>query len=248
MWGMPAATQIAPVHVKSVLAMSGIRKTFSRGLARALERTAALEDVTLRIAAGDIVCVSGIEGAGKTTLLQCAAGLLRCDEGEIHCHGEPFPGGGQVPGFAYVPAVPVFYPFLTVRDVLHYRFAREASQWENSAHAIDNALQAVDLVALGGQRVVSLTREQVKRVAVAEALVSNPAVILLDTSISDLSPAISRATCSGLASFAQQGGAVLIGIRDMRAVAGIATRHVVLVNGRMSSPLFQTRFVAETLH
>ncbi len=228
--------------------MSGIRKTFSRGLARALERTAALDDITLNVEAGDIICVSGFEGAGKTTLLQCAAGLLRCDAGEIHCYGEPFPGGGQVPGFAYVPAVPVFYPFLTVRDVLHYRFAREASKRENSAFAIDHALRAVDLESLGGERVVGLTREQVKRVAVAEALVANPAVILLDTSISDLSPPISRETCSGLAAFAQQGGAVLIGIRDMRLLAGIATRHLFLVNGRMSSPLSQARLVAETLH
>lgn len=228
--------------------MSGIRKTFSRGLARALERTAALDDITLCVEAGDIICVSGVEGAGKTTLLQCAAGLLRCDAGQIHCYGEPFPGGGQVPGFAYVPAVPVFYPFLTVRDVLHYRFVREVSKWENSAVAVDQALRAADLDSLGGERVVALTREQVKRVAVAEALVANPAVILLDTSISDLSPAISRATCSGLAAFAQQGGAVLIGVRDMRAVAGIASRHVFLVSGRMSSPVSQTRFVAETLH
>ncbi len=245
---MPAATQIVPARIRSVLSMSGIRKTFSRGLARALERTAALDDVTVSVEAGDIVCVSGFEGAGKTTLLQCAAGLLRCDAGEIHCYGEPFPGGGQVPGFAYVPAVPVFYPFLTVRDVLHYRFAREASKWEDSAVAVDHALRAVDLASLAGERVLDLTREQLKRVAVAEALVASPAVILLDTSISDMSPPISRATCSGLAAFAQQGGAVMIGIRDMRAVAGIATRQVFLVNGRMSPPLSQARFVAETLH
>ena len=245
---MPAATQIAPARIKPVLSMSGITKTFSRGLARALERTAALDDINLRLDAGDVACVTGIEGAGKTTLLQCAAGLLRCDAGEIHCYGEAFPGGGQVPGFAYVPAVPVFYPFLTVRDVLQYRFAREASRWENSSLAVDRALEAVELERIGGERVVALTRGQVKSLAVAEALVGNPAVILLDTSISDLSPAISRATCSGIAAFSQEGGAVIIGIRDMRAVAGIATQHVFLESGRMSSPLSQNRFVAETLH
>jgi ABC-type multidrug transport system ATPase subunit len=244
---MQAATQFATARIKPVLSMNGIRKTFSRGLARALERTAALNEINLDLRAGDIVCVTGIEGAGKTTLLQCAAGLLRCDAGDIHCYGELFPGGGQVPGFAYVPAVPVFYPFLTVRDVLQYRFAREASKWENSSLAVDKALVAVELDSVGGERVVALTREQVKRLAVAEALVTNPAVVLVDSSVSDLSPAISRETCNALAEFSHQGGAVMIGIRDMRAVAGIATQHVFLESGRVCSPLSQTRFVAETL-
>jgi len=253
-------------HVVSVaepvLSMRGIRKTFSRGLARAIRRTAALLDVDLDLEPGEIVGVAGAEAAGKTTLLQCAAGLLRVDAGELHWFGKVFPGGGLVPGAAYVPAVPVFYPFLTVRDVIAYRAGRELSTWEKPAIAVGRSLEALELCPLAGERVALLTRAESKRLAVAEALASRPRVLFVDTCTLDMSAAVSDITCRALASFAASGGSVLIAIRDASAVASIAMRLVLLSEGRVSPSFLRippaearpaliptsSRFVAEKLH
>ena len=135
----------------SVLTLRGVAKTFARGLARAARRTAALCEVDLDLAPGEIVALNGADGAGKTTLLQCASGLLRVDAGEVRWFGDAFPGGGIVPGVAFVPAVPVFYPFLTVRDVLAYRASRDGSPWELAGGLIERAARSgtYDLVVLG---------------------------------------------------------------------------------------------------
>ncbi len=242
--------------------MSGVRKTFSRGLARAIRRTAALIDVDLEIEAGEIVAVAGAEGAGKTTLLQCAAGLLRPDAGEVRWFGELFPGGGIVPGVAYVPAVPVFYPFLSVRDVVACRAGRDLSSWEKPDRVVSCALDSLELGQRASERVALLTRAESKRLAVAEALASRPRALLVDTCTCDLSPAISEITCRALNAFSANGGSVLIAVRDAGNVASIASRLVLLSEARVYPPFVRAagesgrpanipvapRFVAETLH
>ena len=260
--GMAAIMSHVASVVEPVLAMRGIRKTFSRGLARAIRRTAALLDVDLDLDPGEIVGVAGAEAAGKTTLLQCAAGLLRVDAGEVQWFGKTFPGGGLVPGAAYVPAVPVFYPFLTVRDVIAYRAGRDLSPWEKPAIAVGRSLEALELSPLAGERVALLSRAESKRLAVAEALASRPRVMLVDTCTLDMSAAVSDITCRALASFAASGGSVMVAIRDASAVASIAMRLVLLREGRISTPFVRaisgdgnppmvpltSRFVAEKLH
>jgi ABC-type multidrug transport system ATPase subunit len=242
-----------------VLSMRGVRKSFARGLARALHRTTALEPIDLDLWSEEILIVAGSEAAGKTTLLQCAAGLLRRDAGEVKWFGESFPGGGLVPDVAYVPAVPVFYPFLTVRDVLSYSAARGAMPFHNSTIGMEYALDALELRCRASQRVMTLTREEVKRLALADAFASNPRVLLIDSSTSDMSPAISVASCNAVRSFAQAGGAAVIAIRDASTVAAIATRLIFLSEGRITHAFpsarsddiampLSPRFVAERLH
>jgi ABC-type multidrug transport system, ATPase component len=110
-----------------LLRIRGLTRSFARGLARRTGGLMALEDIDLEIHRGDVIGIIGPEGAGKTSLLQCAAGLLKRDAGTVEWFGHLFPGGGCVPGVAFVPAVPVYYPFLTVRDVVEYRYARETT-------------------------------------------------------------------------------------------------------------------------
>lgn len=245
-----------------VLNLHNVAKSFSRGLARAVRRTRALSDVCFDLSAGEIVAINGVEGAGKSTLLQCAAGLLRIDSGEVRWFGDVFPGGGIMPGVAFVPAVPVFYPFLTVRDVLAYRAARDLSPSDDPGSVIRRALRLLRLTDFASRKVVTLTRAEAKRLALAEALASGPRAILLDTCTSDMSAAVGEIACHALESFAAGGGAALVALRDATQLARIATRLILLAEGRVSPPFVRahpaeealpgfppgTRFVAERLH
>lgn len=242
--------------------MRGVRKSFAKGLARSVHRTLALSDVDLDLWPGEIVALAGPECAGKTTLLQCAAGLLRRDGGDMTWFGEAFAGGGCVPGVACVPAVPVFYPFLTVRDVLEYRAGREAIPRDRRAVAIDTALEQLALSAISGSRIAQLSRDDIKRLAVAEALVCEPVAILMDTATSDMCAAVSATTCAALELHAANGMAVMVAVRDPGDVAVAASRIVMLGDGHIrrsfsldspgvsAFPLLSStsRFVAETIH
>ncbi|MEP6905905.1 MAG: ATP-binding cassette domain-containing protein, partial [Gemmatimonadales bacterium] len=102
------------------LSIRSLRKSFLLGPAHSARRKDALSGVDLEVDAGESIGIVGGECAGKTTLLLCAAGLLCRDSGVVSWHGSRFEGGGIFPGVAYVPALPSYYSFLTVREVLDY--------------------------------------------------------------------------------------------------------------------------------
>src|SRR4029078_9195626 len=146
-----------------VISMRGVTKSFARGLARASRRTLAITDVDLEVYPGEVIVISGDEGAGKTTLLQCACSLLRSDEGAVK-HAVA----------SYVAAVPVFYPFLTVHDVLALRGAKQ--------ERVETLVNAFELKPFAAGVVANLSMSGVKRLSIAEALGREPNVVLIDTS------------------------------------------------------------------
>lgn len=221
-----AASESAPL-----LRVSGLTRSFARGLARRNGGTLALDGIDLELRSQDVLGVIGPEGAGKTTLLQCLGGLLKRDAGRVEWFGRSFPGGGTVPGVAYVPAVPVYYPFLTVRDVLEYRAARETTGRHRS-RAIDSALLRLGLDQRAGAQVASLSRDERQRLAIAEALSFDPEVILADSS-GDEHPPFPELALQALKTHAVSGGAVTIAVRHAHSIVSVASRVVVLDEGRI---------------
>lgn len=213
-----------PTETTSLISMRGVTKSFARGLARATRRTLAITNVDLEVFPGDVILVTGDEGAGKTTMLQCACSMLRPDAGEV-----------SHTSFGYVPAVPIYYPFLTVRDVLSLRGASRA--------AVETLLTAFDLGSLADGVVAHLTLSALKRLAIAEALVRKPGVVLVDTRRFDVP------SCEIISSVVELGSAVVVAARDGSSIARIATGIVCLEEGRVSQLSISRRsLVAERVH
>ena len=204
--------------------MRGVTKSFARGLARASRRTLAITDVDLEVYPGEIILVSGDEGAGKTTLLQCACSILRSDEGSVE-HAVA----------AYVAAVPVFYPFLTVRDVLSLRGADSCR--------VEMLLSLFGLEPFSAGVVANLSASAMKRLSIAESLVREPQAVLIDTS------AFEVPSCNTIASIAERGVAAVIAARNCSSLARIASRIICLEEGRIARTFSTSRsLVAERMH
>jgi ABC-type multidrug transport system ATPase subunit len=263
---MPSATlRRVTSPSETILCARGITRSFARGLARQHGGKCAIENVDLEISSGDVVGIVGQEGAGKTTLLQCLAGLLKRDAGTVEWFGELFPGGGCVPGLAYVPPMPVYYPFLTPRDVLEYRVAREVTG-RVKRNQIDCCLSRLGLAQRAAAKVMELSRDEIKRLSIAEALSFDPRVILVDTSYVDIAAACAEASLLALKDQAENGASVLLAARETHSIAGALSRVVVLDQGRVvrtfhaddeneryDGALFPAaspgvRFVAERMH
>jgi len=215
------------------LSVRSLSKVFARGPAHSPHRTSALVDVSLDILSGEVLGLVGAAGSGKTTLLQCSAGLLRRDSGFIEWFGEPFPGGGCLPGLAHVPSTPVYYPFLTVRDVLAYRTSRDELPLGGRNDLIGSLLARLELEEISSAYVGDLPREAVKRLALAEALATTPRVIFVDGTFSDVSSACPPAVQRTLREEAASGCTVAVAARDAATVAAIASRIVLLESGKV---------------
>jgi ABC-type multidrug transport system ATPase subunit len=243
------------------LVARNLTKAYARGVARSPHRISAIDSVDLDAYPGELIALSGPAGAGKTTLLQCLAGLLKPDCGKVELFGEAFPSGWTPPGLAYVPAAPAFYPFLTPLDVVRMAMARDTNPATN--RTAEELLESLDLDRLREARVSALPRDILRRLAVAHALATRPAVILVDSSSSFLASPFDAVTLSVLGSFACEGAAVILAARDVSAIAIAATRILIMKNGRTGRtfsvesfgepivaglPATASRIVAERIH
>jgi ABC-type multidrug transport system ATPase subunit len=183
----------------------------------------------------------------------------------VEWFGHLFPGGGCVPGVAYVPAVPVYYPFLSVRDVVEYRCARETTG-RPARHAVEAALLRLGLDSRANCQVASLSREEVARLSIAEVLSFDPEILLVDTRPADEYNPLSDCALDALGEHASSGGAVIVTARHVHSIVRAASRVIVLDEGKISKtycadqgtgeqlePFFPrqpngARFVAERMH
>jgi ABC-2 type transport system ATP-binding protein len=238
-----------------VLELRSLRKSYFSGPPRSPRRTDALLGVDLDVNRGEILGIVGNKSSGKTTLMLCAAGLLRADGGTVRWFGERFPGGGGLPGLVYVPAVPTYYPFLTVRDVLHYYCARDAHHGLVTRTATRLGLSDV-LSSTAGK----LDVESLKRVAIAQAIVDEPKVLMLDGALDSLGGG-TLLVHRVLRECAATGMTVIAASRSAEFLAPLASRIVVMDNGWLTGSfaalrvptVFPTivspvRQIAETIH
>lgn len=216
-----------------VLGLRSLRKSFFSGQPGSPRRTDALLGVELDVEAGEILGVVGNEAAGKTTLLLCAAGMLRHDGGSIRWFGERFAGGGCLPGLVYVPAVPTYYPFLTVRDVLHYYTARDSASSGRHARLIADTAARLALSDFLATRISNLPVETLKRVAIAQAIVDEPKVLLLDGALDNLGDGavlVHRL----LREAAIHDATIIATSRQLGSLASVATRIAVMDRGQLT--------------
>lgn len=155
-----------------------------RGVSFAYRRRPVLEDVDLRVEAGDFLGIIGPNGAGKTTLLRLMLGLLEPGAGTVRVFGlSPRRARGRV---GYVPQHARFrYDFpIRVRDVVlmgrlgsseaFARFGRE------DRRAAGGALDRLDIAEIADRQIGELSGGQLQRVLIARALVMKPRLLLLD--------------------------------------------------------------------
>jgi heme exporter protein A len=157
------------------------------GLARHFGERPALRDLSLTLAAGQTLVVFGPNGAGKSTLLRVLATLLRPHRGSVRVLGRSLPGEswalrGRV---GFLGHEPLLYRELTARENLRFHARLHAVAFER----VERLLELVGLADRADERVRTLSRGTVQRVAVCRAILHDPDVLLLDEPFSHLDPA-----------------------------------------------------------
>lgn len=216
-----------------VLSIRSLRKSFRFGSRDSVQRREALRGVDLDVGQGEILGIVGERDSGKTTLLLCAAGLLRCDSGSIHWYGNRFTEGRHLPGVMYVPAVPTYYPFLTVRDVLA-RHARRDGIHFCTVRTIEDVSQRLLLTGRLATPVAALGTDELKRLAIAHAMMEESKLIVLDGTLDALREGASLVR-RAIEDEATRGSTLIIASRQVGVVARTATRIVVMDAGRVAA-------------
>ncbi len=159
------------------------------GVTRHFGRVAALEDVSLEIGAGQVLCLVGHSGCGKSTLLRTIAGIETLDAGSITIEGTQVSGPGvfvepehRRVGFMFQDYA--LFPHLSVRDNVGFGLGR-LSRAERVGR-VDSILGSIGIEALADRYPHMLSGGEQQRVALARALAPQPRLLLMDEPFSNL--------------------------------------------------------------
>jgi iron(III) transport system ATP-binding protein len=168
------------------LIVSHLRKQFLVG-------RPAVDDVSFRIAVGEIVVLLGPSGCGKTTTLRCIAGLEQPTGGTISIGGDevaaPEQGVHVPPRLRNIGMVFQSYavwPHMTVAQNVNYPLRHRKVARDEAAKKVAHVLELVGLSEYASRPVTQLSGGQMQRVALARALVYEPRILLLDEPLSNL--------------------------------------------------------------
>lgn len=212
-------------------------------LAFAYGRRAALTDVSVAAAPGEVLAVVGPNGSGKSTLLRLLAGLLVPQRGEIRLAGRPlaaWPRRERARRLALVPQEPrLEFPFTVLETALMGRAPHlRALGFPGRADlaAAREALAALDVLELAPRPIDTLSGGERQRVFLARALAQAPAVLLLDEPTAHLDLRHQRALSELLRSRAATDGlAVVVVLHDLTLAAALGDRVLVLARGRAAA-------------
>jgi ABC-2 type transport system ATP-binding protein len=218
----------------TLLTVRRVSKTFRSGISR--ERIGALRGLDLTLETGELVGLVGANGAGKSTLLMCIAGMLRPDSGEVIFRGARVPLGGTT-GIGLSPERPAFDNSLTAAELLTSLARLEGLARHAAAEAARAALRQVHLERHATRRIGQLSRGMVQRVGLAQAVLGKPALILLDEALSNVDPVVHSQLCNVVSDLPKRGVSVILSSHDLAAVQELATRVLVMADGKIRGEL-----------
>ena len=193
----------------------------------------AAADVSLTLTAG-VWGLLGANGAGKTTLMRMLAGILRPSSGRILCDGVEIGtlGAAYREKLGYLPQEFGFYPEFTVQDYLEYMAALKGLPRAEAARQIDALLERVSLAEVRRKKIVKLSGGMKRRVGIAQALLNDPEILILDEPTAGLDPG-ERVRFRNLLSEFAQDRIVLISTHIVSDVEYIAAENAVMKDGKI---------------
>ncbi|MGI9861290.1 energy-coupling factor transporter ATPase [Moorella naiadis] len=194
----------------------------------------ALQDVSVQIAAGELVAVLGANGAGKSTLLKVMAGLLKPGRGWVQVKGrEIYKGEGRPgnAGIAYLSQNPNDYLFQdTVAAELLFTLKNFGLPDDG---IVDELLTLLGLESCRGLNPRDLSGGERQRVALASILVTRPSILLLDEPTRGMDYRLKDELGAMLAALGKGGTAVILVTHDVEFAAAYADRVMVMAAGRV---------------
>ena len=209
----------------------------ARELTAAYSGLVALADVSITVAAGEIVCVAGANGAGKSTLLKTIAGLERPRSGAILFEGERIdhlpPHRITARGIAFVPENRRLFPRLSVRDNLRlgsYLYRGRADRDAPMAQVVALFPQLAERL---DQRAETLSGGEQQMLAIGRALMTRPRLLMLDEPSQGIMPKLVDEIFAAAVQIRSAGTTVLIVEQRVTECLEIADRAYVLQTGKV---------------
>ena len=203
--------------------LTGVSKRFAKQL--------AVDHVDLQLRAGESVALAGHNGAGKSTLLKLILGLIHPSEGQVHLMGHETSAAAAVAvrkEIGYLPETVSLYPSLTGIEVLNF-FAKLKGQ---PLAKNQELLSRVGLLGASTRRVRTYSKGMRQRLALAQAMLGDPQVLLFDEPTTGLDPASRQVFYEIVSELRAKGATILLSSHALSEIEAQTDRIVVMKQGK----------------
>lgn len=195
--------------------------------------TVILHGVSITVNDGEIVTIIGPNGCGKSTLMKTLAGLVKIRSGRIRFRGEDLSGAPPErvvsKGLCYVPQAANIFPSLTIRENLEMGAFLRKDDYRGRINDMFDLFP--DLARQPSRKAHTLSGGQRQMLAIARALMLDPALLLLDEPSAGLSPAMLSLVFARIAGINATGVALLLVEHNAREALRMSSRGYVLAGG-----------------
>jgi ABC-2 type transport system ATP-binding protein len=210
-----------------------LKKTYRTPFTR--KKVEALRGVTFSVERGHIFGFVGPNGAGKTTTIRTLMGLIRPSAGSATLLGHPLGSRDARARIGFLPESPYFYDYLTVAELCDL-----AGRLFGLAPAVrkkraDELIEKVGLSRARGQSLKKFSKGMLQRAGLAQALINDPELVVLDEPMSGLDPLGRKEVRDLILELRDQGKTVFFSTHILSDVEAITDRVAIVARGQLQS-------------
>jgi ABC-2 type transport system ATP-binding protein len=192
-----------------------------------------LNDVSVQVPPG-ITGLLGPNGAGKSTFMKLITGQLRPSKGQVQVLGEPIWGNPTLFfRIGFCPEQDAFYDRMTGLEWVMALTRLNGLSEPEARRAAEQAIAAVDLTEAAGKKIGAYSKGMRQRIKLAQAIVHDPELLILDEPLSGMDPLGRRKTMRMIREWARQGKSVLVSSHILHEIELITPNILLINNGRI---------------
>jgi ABC-2 type transport system ATP-binding protein len=196
-------------------------------------RVRALDELSLKVEAGEVFGFLGPNGAGKTTTFKILMGLITPTSGLARILGRPLNDLKMRAHIGYLPEQPFFYDYLTAREFLVYCGGLCDLPRDQAKDRAAILLDQVGLTDSADKQLRKFSKGMLQRVGLAQALINDPEVLFLDEPMSGLDPLARREVRDLIAGLRERGKTIFFSSHILTDVEAMCDRVAILNQGRL---------------
>ena len=196
-------------------------------------QVSGLNDVTVTVPPG-ITGLLGPNGAGKSTFMKLITGQLRPSKGSVRVLGEPIWGNPSLyQRIGFCPEQDAFYDRMTGLEWVTALVRLNGLSATDAQAAAAGALEAVDLTDAAGKKIGAYSKGMRQRVKLAQALVHDPELLILDEPLTGMDPIMRRRTIRQIKDWARAGKSIVVSSHILHEVESMTSNILLINNGRI---------------
>jgi ABC-2 type transport system ATP-binding protein len=198
-----------------------------------VKRTKVLKGLSLTVKEGELYGFLGQNGAGKTTTIKCLLGLIKPNAGDTFIFDKKSNTVNGRKEIGFLPEHPYFYDYLTVEELLFFTAKLFSIKQTNARKRVTELIARVGMTGKGHLKLRKLSKGMIQRIGLAQALVNDPKVLILDEPFSGLDPIGRKEVRDIILSLKDAGKTVFFSSHILQDMEMIADRVGILLDGKI---------------